>query len=143
MQDLVSAGGNRLKFKEIDSIPLEDQWELFSGPLDFSRTTSYYGHFIKGFQKLYDFDEMYFTGSNIKDLSAQVESNYSDFDSWYASAFKQAGFDKEGLKNDQYSEDQIIGAMIKFPKLIERPIVVNNGKAVIGRPPSLVLDIIE
>lgn len=57
--------------------------------------------------------------------------------------FKQAGFDKEGLNNDQFSETQIIEAMVKFPKLIERPIVVSNGKAVIGRPPSLVLDIIE
>ena len=57
--------------------------------------------------------------------------------------FKQAGFDKEGLKNDRYGEDQIIKAMITFPKLIERPIVVSNGKAIIGRPPSLVLDIIE
>jgi len=57
--------------------------------------------------------------------------------------FKQAGFDREGLKNDRYGEDQIIKAMITFPKLIERPIVVSNGKAIIGRPPSLVLDIIE
>jgi len=56
--------------------------------------------------------------------------------------FKQAGFDKEGLATNQFSEDQIIDAMVKFPKLIERPIVVSNGKAVIGRPPSLVLDII-
>jgi len=57
--------------------------------------------------------------------------------------FKQAGFDREGLKNDRYGEDQIIKAMITFPKLIERPIVVSNGKAISGRPPSLVLDIIE
>ena len=56
--------------------------------------------------------------------------------------FKQAGLDKDGLANDQFSEDQIIEAMVKFPKLIERPIVVSNGKAVIGRPPSLVLKII-
>jgi len=56
--------------------------------------------------------------------------------------FKQAGLDKQGLANDQFSEDQIIEAMVKFPKLIERPIVVSNGKAAIGRPPSLVLDII-
>ena len=100
MQDLVSAGGKRLEIKEVDSIPLEDQWELFGGPLDFSRTTSYYGHFIKGFQKLYDFDDMYFTETNIKNLSAQIERNYSDFDSWYASAFEKAGF--EIMFNDQY-----------------------------------------
>ena len=56
--------------------------------------------------------------------------------------FKQAGFNKEGLDNDKYSEQQIIDAMVKFPKLIERPIVISNGKAVVGRPPTLVLDII-
>ncbi len=57
--------------------------------------------------------------------------------------FKQAGLDTQGLTNDQFSEDQIIDAMIKFPKLIERPIVVSDGKAVIGRPPSLVLEILK
>ncbi len=55
----------------------------------------------------------------------------------------QAGLDKDGLANDKFSDDQIIEAMVKFPKLIERPIVVCNGKATIGRPPSLVLDIIK
>jgi len=100
MQDLISAGGNRLEMEEIDSIPLDDQWEIFGGLLDFSRSTSYYAHFVQGFQKLYDFDELYFTGSNVKDLSAQIVSNYSDFDSWYSEAFKQAGF--EIMFNDQY-----------------------------------------
>jgi len=57
--------------------------------------------------------------------------------------FKQSGLDKDGLASDQFSEDQIIDAMVKYPKLIERPIVLSNGKATIGRPPSLVLDIIE
>ena len=28
------------------------------------------------------------------------------------------------------------------PKLIERPIVINNGKAALGRPPETILDII-
>lgn len=100
MQDLISAGGSRLEIKEIDSISLDDQWEIFRDPLDFSRSTSYYAHFIQGFQKLYDFDELYFTVSNVKDLSAQVFSNYSDFDDWYSRAFKQAGF--EIMFNDQY-----------------------------------------
>lgn len=46
------------------------------------------------------------------------------------------------LKDDQLSEQQLIDAMIQFPKLIQRPIVVSNGKAAIGRPPESVLDII-
>jgi hypothetical protein len=100
MQDLISAGGSRLEIKEIDTIPLDEQWEMFGAQLDFSRSTSYYAHFVKGFQKLYDFDELYFTGSNIKVLSAQVVSNYSDFDNWYGEAFKKAGF--EIMFNDQY-----------------------------------------
>lgn len=49
---------------------------------------------------------------------------------------------KENFKGKEMSEDQWIDAMIKFPKLIERPIVVKGDKAVIGRPPENVLEII-
>lgn len=49
---------------------------------------------------------------------------------------------KEQLKGKDLSESQIIDKMIEFPKLIERPIVVNNKKAVIGRPPENVLEIL-
>jgi len=49
---------------------------------------------------------------------------------------------KEHFKNKQLSDDEVIQAMLTHPKLIERPIVINGNKAVIGRPPSLVLDII-
>ncbi len=38
------------------------------------------------------------------------------------------------FKGKTLSENQWIDAMVKFPKLIERPIIVKNGKAVIGRP---------
>jgi arsenate reductase (glutaredoxin) len=34
-----------------------------------------------------------------------------------------------------------VKAMIKYPVLMERPIIVSNNKAIIGRPPSLVLDL--
>lgn len=40
------------------------------------------------------------------------------------------------------SDEQLIDIMCKNPKLIERPIVINNGKAKIGRPPESVLDIL-
>lgn len=43
---------------------------------------------------------------------------------------------KENVRGENLSEDQIIDLMIEFPKLIERPIVVNGLKAVIGRPPE-------
>ncbi|MFD0992130.1 arsenate reductase (glutaredoxin) [Tenacibaculum geojense] len=43
---------------------------------------------------------------------------------------------KESFKSKELTDDEIINAMIENPKLIERPIVVNNKKAVIGRPPE-------
>ncbi|WP_394227895.1 arsenate reductase (glutaredoxin) [Pseudoalteromonas spongiae] len=49
---------------------------------------------------------------------------------------------KELNLKDETSEDALIDAMIANPKLIERPIVINNGKAAIGRPPESVLAII-
>lgn len=41
---------------------------------------------------------------------------------------------KTHFKGKNLSDDEWIDAMVKFPKLIERPIVVKNGKAVIARP---------
>lgn len=47
-----------------------------------------------------------------------------------------------GLADLTLSEDQLLQAMCDNPKLIERPIVINNGKAKIGRPPESVLTIL-
>jgi arsenate reductase len=47
-----------------------------------------------------------------------------------------------GLDNPTLGEDALIAAMVAHPKLIERPIVVANGKAAIGRPPEAVLAIL-
>ena len=49
---------------------------------------------------------------------------------------------KEKFKGKELSDAEIIKAMVKYPKLIERPIVVNAAKAVLGRPAELIKDII-
>ncbi|AGA78782.1 arsenate reductase (glutaredoxin) [Echinicola vietnamensis] len=49
---------------------------------------------------------------------------------------------KENFKGQSYSEDELVQLMVDNPKLIERPIVLKGDKAVIGRPPENVYDII-
>lgn len=48
---------------------------------------------------------------------------------------------KEQFKGKSFSDDEWIEIMIKNPKLIERPIVVDGKKAVLGRPPENVLSL--
>lgn len=55
---------------------------------------------------------------------------------------KEAEYKELGLDDESLSRDQLIEAMVGTPKLIERPIVVNNGKAALGRPPEAILDIL-
>lgn len=54
---------------------------------------------------------------------------------------KEAEYQEAGLENQARSDEAIIEAMARFPKLIERPIVVHKGQARIGRPPEQVLEI--
>jgi arsenate reductase len=49
---------------------------------------------------------------------------------------------KENYKGKALSDAEIITAMIQNPKLIERPIVIHNNKAVIGRPPKNILELL-
>lgn len=48
----------------------------------------------------------------------------------------------DNFKGKELSDDEWIQAMIKFPKLIERPIVVKGKKAVIGRPIENILSLL-
>ncbi len=52
-------------------------------------------------------------------------------------AYQDAGLDIETM-----NEDDIIEAICAHPSLLQRPIVVSGNRAVIGRPPAKVLDII-
>ena len=49
----------------------------------------------------------------------------------------------ENFKGKTLSDDEIINAMVENPILIERPIVVKDGKAIIGRDPELVASFLD
>lgn len=55
---------------------------------------------------------------------------------------KEKEYKELGLDNPELSRDQLISAMVANPKLIERPIVLANGKVAVGRPPENVLSIL-
>ncbi|MGP4842771.1 arsenate reductase (glutaredoxin) [Marinobacter sp. 1Y8] len=54
----------------------------------------------------------------------------------------EEAYKTESLSDSSLSDEQLIEAMVAHPKLIERPIVVHNGKAALGRPPESVLEIL-
>ena len=51
-------------------------------------------------------------------------------------------YKNNNLKNENLTDDKLIDFLIKFPKLLQRPIVVKDNKAVVGRPPENILDIL-
>jgi arsenate reductase len=67
-----------------------------------------------------------FLGMEPRDLMRKGEKEYAD----------------NNLADDSLNRDQLIDAMLKFPRLIERPIVVKDGKAAIGRPIQNIIDIL-
>ncbi len=55
---------------------------------------------------------------------------------------KESLYKELNLADDSVSDEQLFSVMVEHPKLIERPIVVANGKARLGRPPEQVLEIL-
>ena len=66
-------------------------------------------------------------GVSPRDLIRKKENEYKELD----------------LANSRLSDEDLIGFMVKNPNLIERPIVLANGKAALGRPPEQVLYILN
>ncbi|MHA1538189.1 MAG: arsenate reductase (glutaredoxin) [Alphaproteobacteria bacterium] len=54
----------------------------------------------------------------------------------------EAAYADARLADETLGEDDLVAAMIAAPILIERPIVLANGKAALGRPPEKVLEIL-
>ncbi|NQY26913.1 MAG: arsenate reductase (glutaredoxin) [Piscirickettsiaceae bacterium] len=54
----------------------------------------------------------------------------------------EAIYKELNLSDSSLTDKQLIQAMCDNPKLIERPIVIKNGKAKLGRPPEAVLEIL-
>ncbi len=55
---------------------------------------------------------------------------------------KETEYRQEDLDNPGLKDRDLIRAMHRHPRLIERPIVLANGKAALGRPPEAVLKIL-
>ena len=50
---------------------------------------------------------------------------------------------KEQFKGEKLSQQEYLNAMVEHPKLIERPIVIEGDRAVIGRPPENVKELLS
>jgi arsenate reductase (glutaredoxin) len=55
---------------------------------------------------------------------------------------KEEEYKKAKLDTTNVTDAEIIRAMVKYPRLMERPIVVTSNKAALGRPPENVLKIL-
>ena len=55
---------------------------------------------------------------------------------------KNEDYYKKEIKGKDFSDEELIHAMAENPKLIERPIIINGDKAVIGRPAEKIDEIL-
>ena len=77
------------------------------------------------------------SGGEIKGLLKKLGMKASELVRRGEDDYKASGLDRDA------SDAKVVAAMVKYPKLIERPIVVRGSKAVVGRPPENVLTLIN
>ncbi|KUG25371.1 arsenate reductase [hydrocarbon metagenome] len=70
-----------------------------------------------------------FTKKQLKSLLKKMEMIPSELIRKKGDAYK-----KLDMKNNSYSQDQLLDFMIKYPDLVERPIVERGAKAILARP---------
>ena len=75
--------------------------------------------------------------ATLKDLLHQLNVDIRDIIRTSEDAYTE-----QNLSNDTLTQEDLIGAILATPKLLQRPIVVCNNQARIGRPPESVLEII-
>ncbi len=76
------------------------------------------------------------TKEDIKELLKMIGAKPRDIMRTKETIYKELGL------KDVEDDEKLIEAMAEHHKLIERPIVIKDGKAVIGRPPSKVLELV-
>ncbi len=75
--------------------------------------------------------------AEIKEILAKLKLPVRDIMRTKEDEFKEQNLDDKNL-----SDEDLITAIIKTPKLLERPIVINGNKAAIGRPTENILEIV-
>ena len=75
--------------------------------------------------------------NELENISKLLDKRPSDFTRKGESEFKD-----NQLVNLIDQDQEMIKAMTKYPKIIERPIIVKGKKAVIGRPPENIMELI-
>ena len=126
--DVVSAGGRWIDTEKLDSISIQEYWDINGEALDLCRNTSYYSHFISGFQILYGFPDPYFTASNVLALSEEVERNYSDYRSWFHRAFEKAiryGLKEPNTMNNLGTAYLRLGYAGKAKKVLKKALAID------------------
>ena len=54
----------------------------------------------------------------------------------------EAVYQDAGLDDDSLNDDELLTAICEYPALMQRPVVISGDRAVLGRPPARVLEII-